>query len=91
MNVREMCHCHGACFLAAGGKFRGYGKQLRESLSNMRVMCQRHGAFFLDSGEKNSWYGRQLREYVVNMREKTYVMLPVLWMWVGHFVGTGDN
>ena len=54
MNMREMCQCHGACFVDVGGTFRGYGKQLREYRVNMQEMCQRHGAYFLDVGKKKS-------------------------------------
>jgi uncharacterized protein (DUF1330 family) len=54
VNMREMCQCHGACFVDVGGTFRGYGKQLREYRVNMQEMCQRHGAYFLDVGKKKS-------------------------------------
>jgi uncharacterized protein (DUF1330 family) len=54
MNMREMCQCHGACFLDVGGTFRGYGRHLKEYLVNMREMCKRHGAYVLDVGKKNS-------------------------------------
>ena len=54
VNMREMCQCHGACFVDVGGTFRGYGKQLKQYLLNMREICQRHGAYFLDVGKKKS-------------------------------------
>jgi uncharacterized protein (DUF1330 family) len=54
VNMREMCQCHGACFLDVGGNFRGYGRQLREYLVSMGEICQRNGAYFLDLGKNNS-------------------------------------
>jgi hypothetical protein len=88
----EMCHCHGACFLDVGGKFRGYGRQLREYVENMLEMCQCHGACFLDVGGGVSW----VRETIKKISREYAGNVPVswclfVWMWVGDFVGTGDT
>ncbi len=53
--------------LDVGGKFRWYGRQLREYVVNMKEMCQHHGACFLDLGENVRRYTTQLREYLENV------------------------
>ena len=68
MNMREMCQCHGACFLDVGWKLRGYGKQLREYLVNMRKCASVMVPTFWIWVRKLRRYGRRLREYVMNIR-----------------------
>ena len=74
------------------GKFRGYGKQLRQYLENILEMCQCHGACFLDVGGKF----RGVRETIKTTSRENARNVPVTWCllfgcgWES-FVGTGNN
>jgi hypothetical protein len=39
----------------------------------------------------NRRYGRRVRKYTMDMREMCQCHGAFFLMWVGHFVGTGDN
>jgi hypothetical protein len=74
------------------GKFRRYGRQLREYPENVWGMCQCRGACFFDVGGKKSW----LREPINNICCEYGGNVPASWclhfgFGLDIFVGTGDN
>jgi hypothetical protein len=74
-NIKEMCQCHGACFLDVGGSIPWVRETIERISRDMEEMCKFHRACFLDVGLENSW----IRETIKKISREYAGNVPVSW------------